>query len=180
MDAPFEVDLRRLHDGDRAYFGLLVRAYGPQVDAIVFSYAQGDFADDLRQRSWIRVYEKRRSFTGRGDFGAWIHRVVHNVCVQALRKRKRRAEKYEEYEELLDPRAPSRPDEEFDRHEFRSSLMRALGQLPKRQQEAFYLTQVKEYSVNEAAEMMGTQPATVRSNLRHAVEKLRELLKEYE
>lgn len=182
MHEPFKIDLQRFHDGNAAYFKLLLQRFGSQVDAIVFSYARDDLdlADDLRQESWVRLHKKRRSYRGEGDFGAWLHRLAHHACIQELRKRTRRAAKHEKYEEQLDAAPPSQPDEDFDRADFRSSLMRALGQLPKRQQDAFYLTRVEEYSVNEAAELMGTKPATVRSHVRHAIEKLRELLKEWE
>ena len=71
------------------------------------------------------------------------------------------------------------PSNLMDRKEFMDRLRLALALLPQRQERTVTLIHVKGYSILETSRMLGARRATVRSNLRHATHKLRELLEDY-
>lgn len=71
------------------------------------------------------------------------------------------------------------PSSLMDRKDFMDDLRLALAQLPEKQEETFTLIHVKGYSIMETARIMKVRRATVRSNVRHATRKLRDLMGEY-
>ncbi|MCD6170579.1 MAG: hypothetical protein J7J76_08545 [Candidatus Latescibacteria bacterium] len=42
-------------------------------------------AEDAAQESFIRLYRSVARFLGRAKFGAWLYRMVSNVCLSKLR-----------------------------------------------------------------------------------------------
>ena len=58
-------------------------------------------------------------------------------------------------------------------------MLRAVGQLPAEQRDAFLLKAEADLSVEEIAAITGTSFETAKSRLRYARSKLRELLAEY-
>ena len=146
--------------------------------AVVHSSARDiDQAEDLFQEVWTSVFEKRASFECRGAFSAWLNRIAHHVSVMGIRAQKARESvlKLVEVEGRGEDLGWTPVDAlaETERGEFRARLRTALAELPKRQEQAFVLTRIEGLSVDEAAEAIGTNAGTVRSNVRHALKKLR-------
>jgi RNA polymerase sigma-70 factor, ECF subfamily len=176
-------DLSRFRSGDHRYFDTLVQKHGPMVMSVAYSYGKDiDRAEDLVQEIWMHIFEKRSQYEGRGAFGAWVNRVAHSVCVGCYRARRARDEVRERYAaEGHNEQVGWRPVDalaQTERGEFRARLLAALATLPRRQQEAFVLTRIEGHSAEKAAELIGATGATVRSNARHAVKRLRLLMME--
>jgi RNA polymerase sigma-70 factor (ECF subfamily) len=138
-----------------------------------------DHAEDLFQKTWIRAFEKRGSFRGDGSFEAWLRRLANNVCINDLRARKVRQEVLDGFEgERLGEELvwrPSDPQEEAERMEAHGALIRAIGDLPRREREAICLRILDGKTSQEVAEIMKIKKATIRSNIRHGINRLREI-----
>lgn len=176
-------DLERFRAGDPSFFRALVEQHGPLVMAIVYRYAtDSDHADDLHQEVWTHVFRKRASFEGRGPFGAWLNRVAHRVCIGDHRSRQARAAGRQRYEgeQKMKPHGWEPVDAlaQTEEGEFRAALRAALAELPEKQRQSFYLTRVEGRTSEVAGQMLGVSAATVRSNVRHAIHKLRELMED--
>lgn len=163
-------------------FERLLDRFGSLIHSIAHTYASdGDEQDDLYQKICIRVYERRASFSGAGSLASWINRIAHSTCRNVRRARANRTaaiDRYSAHEASTISSLGVRTDpwEHTAAADFRARLRRALAQLGERQATAFVLTQVEGYSSSEAAGIMGLAESTVRSNLRHARRRLRELL----
>lgn len=49
--------------------------------------SDADRADDLVQDTVVRALEKRASFDGRSSLATWLHRIMHNLAIDASRRR---------------------------------------------------------------------------------------------
>lgn len=128
---------------------------GPGVDA-----------RDLLQEVWLRAFNKRHTFEGRGSFIGWLLMVGRTVGLAAVRKRARELST----EAVPDAAAPvvSDPD----------ALRGAVLALPERQRDVLLLRLVEGLSVAETARRMQCAEGTVKASLHQATRKLREHLKE--
>ena len=70
------------------------------------------------------------------------------------------------------------PADEAERNEQNHLLHQAMTELPDRQHVTVMLRIVEGLSASETAELMGVTVATVRSNLRHAVSRLRSIMED--
>lgn len=176
------IDLERLRRRDSQYLGELVKTHGP----VVFRVCQGfgrdpDHAEDLYQEAWKRVFEKRKSYSGRGSFEGWLHRIATNLCTSDYRARKARREVHlhaalEAGDQRQDWWKPEELSED-DRQDFHDGLHRALAQLTDREHEAILLRRFEGKTTTEVAKTMGIKESSVRSTVRHAMKRLQELMK---
>src|SRR5258708_5962601 len=88
-------------DGDMAAFEELVARHRDKIYARAFSMMRNeDEAVDLSQEAWVKSWQRLKQFQGESSFGTWMTRIVINLCLDQLRKRKRqRAESIEGMEE---------------------------------------------------------------------------------
>lgn len=177
-DAP-EIDIDRFRQGDPDTFGVVLKRFGPLIRSIVAAYRPDpDESDDLYQDICMRVWERRTQFSGRGSLLGWINAIAHNVCrnwAVTHRRRELRETSFtpetigaDEIADLVEDPSQLAANEEFMDH-----LSLKLAALPKRQAQAFILVRVLGFSAKDAAAILGKFPATVRSNVRHAIKKLR-------
>lgn len=83
--------VERAKGGDRAAFGTLVRRYQRRVYSIAYRMTgQHQDADDVVQEAFVRAFRGLDSFDGRSDFYTWLYRIVVNVSLNHLRRRRRR------------------------------------------------------------------------------------------
>lgn len=175
-------DPGRFAAGDREYVRHVIREHEPMVLLICQSFARDyDQAQDLAQETWRTVCAKVESFEGKGTFRAWLHRVATNVCISEVRSRKMREERLEQYaNEPPSFRAWSQIDPlaETERRELQRAICRALPRLSDGEREAVTLRIFEARSPAEIAEIMGISPATVRSHIRHALNRLRKMMED--
>ena len=174
------IDIAAFRQGDG--FETFLVHYGSLIHSVAHTYAiDGDEQEDLYQKTCIRIFERRASFSGAGSLASWINRIAHSTCLNAGRARANRRAATDRYSANKASAISSHggrtdPWEHTVAVDVRAKLRRALAKLGERQASAFVLTQVEGYSASEAAGIMGLAESTVRSNLRHARRRLRELL----
>ena len=82
--------VERCRQGDDLAWERLVREHQGRVYAVAYHYVrQPDEARDLTQDAFVRVYQKLNSYTGE-EFLPWLIRLVRNLCIDHLRRRKAR------------------------------------------------------------------------------------------
>ncbi len=147
-------------------------------------------ADDAVQETLVRAWRHRDRFEGRSAIGTWLHRIATNVCLDALRARKRRSRPQllgpagtieDELVErgrthwiepvpdsaVVDPQSDPRRQLE-QRERVRLAFVTALHQLPPKQRAALLLVEVVGCSAAEAAETLETTVPALNSALQRA------------
>ena len=185
VDAP-SIDTDGFRQGDPDCCRRVLDEFSPLIWSVVFSYVRERAeCEDVYQEICVRVWERSGQYSGRGSLAGWINKIAHRHCIN-WRKRQRTYHSYQKryaFETAaLAEFAHSSEDPALlaERREFGSRVTAALATLPEKQSETFILVRLRGCETREAARILGVQPATVRSNLRHATRKLRRELKEFE
>ena len=175
------IDLGKFRRGDRDYLAELVRAHGNLVHLVAQGYGKdSDHVQDLFQESWMHVFQKRRTYRGEGSFEGWLHRTTTRVCISDFRHRKAHLKAQERMgqEERGDAQRwkENDPMDEADKRETHLKLHRALAQLSNREHEAICLRVLEKKKTEEVARIMGIKKSTVRSIIRHGINRLKKLM----
>src|SRR4051794_4182585 len=137
-------------------------------------------AEDALQDALMRAWRARGPFSG-GGLRAWLYRIATNVCLDELRRTKRRVPALNSMAEvpwlqpypdhLLDEIAPT--EEQPDavvvaRETIALTYMAVIQLLPPRQRAVLILRDVLEWSAVETAEMLDMSVAAANSALQRA------------
>ena len=140
-----------------------------------------DEAEDLVQETFLRAWRHREQFEGGPGFRAWLYRIATNACLDAIRRKGRRAPEAGSFAEipwlqpypdrLLDEVAPR--DDEPDavvvaRETIELGFLALIQRLPARQRAVLIMRDVLEFSAQETAEALETSVASVNSALQRA------------
>lgn len=151
-DPSSEQLIRQIAAGDQAALRLLMNRHGPILLAQARRMLGGTTdADEVVQEAFIRAWRFADRFTVRpGGVGAWLRRIVANLCVDRLRRPVGAG--LDEIAEPVDP-APS-AEMALLGAETRLLVTAALAALPDRQRLAIALCYYDGMSNAEAAEVL--------------------------
>ena len=170
--------------GDMRAFEELVARHRDKIYARAFSMMRNeDEATDLSQEAWVKSWQRLKQFQGESSFGTWMTRIVINLCLDQLRRRKRqRTESIEEMSEESGgverqmPVVNPNPTEGLERGELRKKIDAALNQLSHEHRTALVLHEFEDMEYKEIARKMDCSIGTVMSRLFYARRKMAVLL----
>jgi len=170
--------------GHMGAFEELVSRHRDKIYARAYSMMRNeDEAIDLSQEAWVKSWQRLQQFQGESSFGTWITRIVINLCLDQLRRRKRqRTDSIEEMNEESGgverqmPVVTANPTERLERGELRKKIDQALGQLSYEHRTVLVLHEFEELEYKEVAKVMGCSIGTVMSRLFYARRKMAVLL----
>jgi RNA polymerase sigma-70 factor, ECF subfamily len=175
--------IRQAQAGDRSAFDALVRQYDQGVLRLVLRVAgSADEASDLFQEVFLKVYRSLSHFRFESRFSTWLYRVVTNVCLDYLRRKKTRREvqppapeegQPEYFHTLADDRASLDPERALRSKEIATRLRGALNRLSPRERVVFELRHYQGLKLRAIGQMCGTSEETAKNCLFRATQKLR-------
>jgi len=176
--------VRAAKKGDMQAFEELVARHRDKVYARAYSMMRNeDEALDLSQEAWVKGWQRLKQFQGESSFATWLTRIVINLCLDQLRRRKRQpTESIEEIDEDSGgverqmPVVTVNPTERLERAELRQRIDRALAQLSYEHRTVLILHEFEEMEYKRIAKTMGCSIGTVMSRLFYARRKLAALL----
>ena len=85
--------IREAQRGQRAAFDALVRRYDQSVLRLALHMLGNEQdAQDVHQEAFIKAYRHLGNFRFECSFYTWLYRIVTNLCLDQLRRRKSRRE----------------------------------------------------------------------------------------
>jgi len=151
----------------------------------------GDTEDayDIAQETFLRIYRAMSRFRGHSTLHTWIHRIVVNLCLDEMKKRRRRPRIVQEA--LPDEEGPHNslieriPDETADPEAWTLSRERqlivrqAIDSLPAHHRVVLVLFDLEGLAYQEIAEVLQINIGTVKSRLNRARLALKEKMEPY-
>ncbi|MEM9261749.1 MAG: sigma-70 family RNA polymerase sigma factor, partial [Bacteroidota bacterium] len=139
----------------------LVSQYGEQVSAMLTRYTSCPAtAIEIKQKAFIRAYEKLSHFRGDAAFGTWLFTIVRTVALDHLSKLKRRGENQQRYASTLPTSgSPDRQMSQFDAQSVRA----AVKTLPKADAMLLDLHYFQQRDIQEIAAFLDCTPSHVRT-----------------
>ena len=186
-----ERTLSRARAGDEEAFRELIDPYRGELQLHCYRMLGSvQDAEDVLQETLLAAWRGVGLFDGRSSLRAWLYRIATNLCLNALRDRKRRPPKAEPIAEppeptrrsepiwldpypdaLLDTVADTSPGPEA-RYELKEGIglafVAALQHLPPRQRAVLVLRDVLGFRAAEVADMLETSEAAVKGALQRA------------
>nr|WP_100688600.1 RNA polymerase sigma factor RpoE [Marinobacter aromaticivorans] len=164
--------VRKVRNGDRAAFDLLVVKYQSRVASIISRYVyDSQEVMDLAQETFIKAYRAIDRFRGDSAFYTWLYRIAVNTAKNHLESRSRRpqssadsaeAENFDDGRRLRDIASPERL---LQREQLQKELSRAIANLPEELRSAFLLREYDGLSYEDIARILECPIGTVRSRI---------------
>jgi RNA polymerase sigma-70 factor (ECF subfamily) len=182
--------IREAQAGSRAAFDTLVRQYEQQVLRLALHLTGSEHdAEDIYQEAFLKAYRYLGNFRFECSFYTWIYRIVTNLCLDQMRRRKTRREgngvlidnSGEEIDLLAsvsDDRSFSNPAKELERKALGKKIQEALTKLTPRERMVFELKHYQGLRLRLIGEMLNTTEETAKNTLFRATKKLRTQLAE--
>lgn len=173
--------LARASGGDEEAFGLLVNSHARTAFRLAYRLTGDERdAEDVVQESFIRAFRQISRFEARSNFGTWLHRIVVNCAMDALRARQTRrvdrtVEAAEDVPELSTSGAPS-PERLALSTEIRRRVDTSMAALTPQERVAFALRHYEGRSIDEIGRTLGVQKSAAKHAVFRAVKKLRTAL----
>ncbi len=131
-------------------------------------------AEDVAQETFVRLHRHGLRFANDAAAGAWLYRVVVNLCMDRVRSAKPEGEMPELHA------AEDSAESAALLEERKRRLMAALATLPAKERAAVVLREIEGLSTAEVASILGSSEGTVRSQISKALDHLRAILGEEE
>jgi len=173
----------RAQQGDEEAFKSLFELYNRRVYSLCLRMTRSAVdAEDLTQDALLLFFRKLPTFRGESTLATWLHRIVVNVVLMHLRKKRLQQVPLDEAEpgEGTPKRQYGTPDLRLGNCAVRVTLERAISSLPTGYRSVFILHDIHGYEHAEIAEIIGCSPGNSKSQLHKARLKLRHLLRSAE
>lgn len=163
-----------------AFDELLARHQDRVFRHILYAVGEEDPANDIFQETFVKVILslQQGAYTERGQFGAWLMRIAHNLVLDHFKCR-RKGDVREDERVLTDDANESGHvlchEEEMMRQESIEQVKRWITQLPVEQRKVVIMRFYEEVSFKEIAERTGVSISTALARMRYALHNLRKM-----
>ncbi len=182
--------IRAAQSGSSEAFEQLVRSYDANVlrMALNLLHSQED-ARDVYQEAFLRVYRNLSKFRFDCSFSTWLYRIVANLCLDQIRKRKVRKEEtaavdtgageFDRFQFLPEHRADVDPQRQLMSAEVNSRVQEVLSRLTARERLVFEMRHYQGMRLRAIGESLGVTEEAAKNCLFRATQKMRAALEDF-
>ena len=173
-----------LCDGDMTALAILVDRHKDLVYRVAMQITKNsDDASDVLQDAFLKVYDSINAFRQESAFETWLYRIVVNLSIDAVKKRKRQQESMASLSEVSDVHQnqdiQQDPTRQAERNELQEWVTQAVNSLSIKHRSVVILHELEGLSHPQIADILDCSEGTVRSRLHYARKRLRVLLAPY-
>lgn len=182
--------IRAAQRGDEQAFAQLVYAYDQAVLRLAYNLLRSqEDARDIYQEAFLRVHKNLHTFRFDCSFHTWLYRIVTNLCLDYLRKKKVRREEAAQVETeegvkdrlslVAEMRAEGDPQRRLMSEQLRQRIGQVLEELTPRERAVFQMRHHEGMRLRAIGEMLGTTEEAAKNCLFRATQKMRAALGEF-
>ena len=183
--------IRAVQRGDQDAFEQLVRAYDQSVLRLAVNLLRSqEDARDVFQEAFLRVFRSIDSFRFDCSFHTWLYRIVTNICLDYLRKRKVRKEEpavvdtpegpLDRMNDFEEEAAHADPERHMWNRQLGRRIEGALDGLTPRERMVFELRHYQGLRLRNIGEILGTSEEAAKNCLFRATQKMRAELGDFQ
>jgi RNA polymerase sigma-70 factor (ECF subfamily) len=146
-------------------------------------------ARDVYQEAFLRVYRNLPRFRFDCSFSTWLYRIVTNLCLDQIRKRKVRKEEsaavitdsgeVDRFRFVAEGRADVDPQRQLMSAEVNARVQEVLGRLSPRERLVFEMRHFQGMRLRSIGEALGVSEEAAKNCLFRATQKMRTALGEF-
>lgn len=137
-----------------------------------------DFAQDILQRAFIKIFDNIKKFEQKGSLEGWMKRIVVNTCIDTYRKKKKDLLFLGEDHDIENLDLENETDEGMNFPYQPKQVFEAIQQLTPAYKAVFNLYAIEDYTHKEIADMLDISVGTSKSNYLKAKLRIKKILKE--
>ena len=194
LAAPLEENeaslIRQAQKGDQDAFERLVRDYDRSVLRLAMNLLHSpDEARDVYQEAFLKGFRNLHQFRFDCSFHTWLYRIVTNVCLDHLRRRKVRKEEssvvetpdgpVDQVTRVAEDGPSSNPERQLWNRELSEGITAALEGLTPRERTVFELRHYEGLRLRAIGDILGTTEEAAKNCLFRATQKMRASLETY-
>jgi len=176
--------VRAAQRGDSEAFEQLVRSYDQTVlrMALNLLHSEED-ARDVYQEAFLRVYRNLPRFRFDCSFSTWLYRIVTNLCLDQIRKRKVRKEEsaavstdngeMNRFQFVAEERADVDPQRQLMSAEVNARVRDVLDRITPRERLVFEMRHFQGMRLRSIGEALGVSEEAAKNCLFRATQKMR-------
>lgn len=165
--------------GDEASLAALFDLHNHKLFYFLKMLSDSAVAEDICQRTWIKVIESRHLFKSGDNFQAWLFTIGRRTLIDEFRKNAKLEYNNDAVEAFslaeLVKHAQSSVEDDVQKGREKDWLKACLQQLPYKQKEALTL-QFEGFGLSEIAAICGAEKETVKTRIRYAKGSLKTML----
>jgi RNA polymerase sigma-70 factor (ECF subfamily) len=167
--------VKRVLNGDKKSFDLLVLKYQQRVSAVLGRYKLSpEEVMDITQETFIKAYRSIEKFRGDSKFYTWLYRIAINTAKNHLIAKSRRPPDIDidvyEITSLL--KSTNGPESEFEGERLSQVVESAISKLPQDLKSATIMREYEGMSYEDISAIMECPVGTVRSRIFRARESI--------
>ena len=176
--------IREILSGNDAAFSTLVEKYQKSIHALAWRKINDfHYAEEIMQDTFLKAYKKLPTLKNPNQFAGWLHVTANRLCIDWIRKQKRRQEQKLVMQSLEDTRPEEIEKSSYTHHiseqqmteraeRYHELVKKLLEKLPENERAVVTLYYLDEMSTKEISKFMGVSVNTITSRLQRARKRL--------
>jgi len=124
-------------------------------------------AEEAAQDGFIKAFQYLKSFNRKARFSTWLYRIIFNTAISYKRKNRHVMENIENHDQGSDHEGST-----LERHDKEAFIAQAMAHLNDADRLAIQLYYIREFSLEEVAEMTGQRVNTLKVRVHRARQRL--------
>ena len=167
--------MMKVKEGDFDKMGVLYQRHHMALYGFLYHVTrQKDVSEDLVQNAFFRMLKYRSSFTGNGEFRAWMYHVTKNVLNDHFKKAKKTPAPHDlqDFDRKLEEELNS--DIQLEKKQELKNLELAMENISDENRELLVLCRYQELKYQEIARIYNITETAVKVRVHRALNQLRD------
>ena len=178
--------IKKSAQGDARAFEMLISPYQQGIVKHAYMmFSNYEDAYDMAQEALVKAFVSLKNFAGQSSFKTWLYKITTNVCLDEIRRRKRRIktvsltadEDGENETDIADE--SNNPEAIALNNDIKYAVEKAMGELEEEYRAVLSLRELAGMDYDEIAKALSIPLGTVKSRINRARKQMREKLSEY-